>query len=597
MKNTQIRTRITDFLFDSIEDPRIERYMRKMERKAAWLHKKYHGRTNYLKKLELFIEFLEDLFQVLELFGEDKVSLYFNMQSDLYMYDEKIKALKLHYQERRINAYNLIYFYRFVLAKVSKKKQKEFLRARRVSKYRYWLLSMFDKEGVVSEKEDDLMNLLEEPAYDNWTLYSSNVQTRLTLRFSGKNLSINRAAELLEKLRGKKRYVLNDLIDKKYRTAASVVTQEWNSIVKYQLICSEHRGYKHPYSENLAEYEIDEASMMRLINYLNELFPKITHRFHAMHAQSFGKKSIPMCDSDLPVGKVRKNFKFIDALDWYYKGMKSVDPQLARLIMKYFYNGQIDVYSRKGKDSNSYSVVSDGGKHFGFAILDLHKGMTFMEFLQNELAHEGGHLGHGELNKHQPVVYRDLSPPIGETAAFFYDRVCIDYYIQSLSTESERLGALHFLLDGLLGKIFYQTMLFNFGVELHQAVKEKKFLSTIEMVKIMKKHLEIYYGPAVRVTENDAFSTLAIIPRNLFYECSYTFAGIFHLIQFVRWKQDKSYYGKIKKSFSAGSSDDAAGIMKLSGINIDNPKLFDTAIGYIVSMLDEFETLMLLHKK
>ena len=143
-----------------------------------------------------------------------------------------------------------------------------------------------------------------------------------------------------------------------------------------------------------------------------------------------------------------------------------------------------------------------------------------------------------------------------------------------------------------MASIFRQVACFNFELQLHRRIRAEGQLSRGEIAKLLRKHLESYLGPAVRITDDDGyfFVTWSHI-RRFFYVYSYAYGQLISRALFENWKADKSYAKKIEQFLSAGCSISPENIFKRAGIDTSNTKFFEAGLRSIEKDIDKLEKL------
>jgi oligoendopeptidase F len=209
------------------------------------------------------------------------------------------------------------------------------------------------------------------------------------------------------------------------------------------------------------------------------------------------------------------------------------------------------------------------------------------------LAHEMGHGIHTELSSTQSVLYKGYSLAVAETASTFFEEVVFDDIFETLSGK-EKIVALHDKINDSVSTIFRQIACFNFELALHNAIREKGFVSKEDISELLNEHMKSYLGPVMKMDERDGYFFVQWSHiRNHFYVYTYAFGEIVSKALYARYKKDPSFVKSIKRFLSAGSSKSPYQIFKDIGIDISNPKFFLDGLKEIESDIDRLEKLIL----
>src|SRR5699024_10877190 len=132
------------------------------------------------------------------------------------------------------------------------------------------------------------------------------------------------------------------------------------------------------------------------------------------------------------------------------------------IIKEAFNNRWIDVLENVGKRSGAYSSGTYATNPY---IL-----MNWQDNVNNmfTLTHELGHSVHSYYTKNnQPYLYSYYSISVAEVELTTYEALLIDYLLNNLTDEKERLYVLIFFLEGFRATVFRQTMFAEFEHHIH----------------------------------------------------------------------------------------------------------------------------------
>lgn len=571
-------------LYKSDSDPQIERDMKAIEKAFATFEKKYRG-TNFTSTALKLKAALDDSAELDKLLNGWKLLRYFSMRKDIDAENAVARAKAAHYDQRTTVARNKATFFRLELGKIPSFKQKQYLKDALLKDYRYLLKVIFDHaKHFLSEKEEQLANLLSQPAYSMWVDGQDKYLSSLTVQSKGKAISIGEATNIVHELPLNERHALHAEINKAMKEAGHYAEGEINAVYNFKKVMDELRGHKKPYSATVLSYENDEKTIEDMVALITKSF-KISHRFYKLQAKLLGLKKMTLADRGVKLGKIQKKFEFSSALELVKNAFGQVDEKYSRFLHSFAENGQLDVSPKKGKTGGAY--CSGGGDLPTFILLNHTDSVNGVE----TLAHEMGHAFHTELSKVQPHYYREYSFASAEVASTFFEQLVIDRLEKELS-KKEYAILLHKKIQGDISTIFRQIAFFNFELELHQRIRKEGELSKEEMAKLMSKHLKSYLGPSVEVSTDDGYSFVYIGHfRRFFYVYSYAFGQLVSRAMYERWKEDKSYIKKIEQFLSAGGSDSPENVFKSIGIDVSNPKFFQAGLKAIEKDIDKLEKL------
>ncbi len=574
-------------MYSSPEDPKIIQDVEKIEKAHNSFAKKYQNKK--------FLTDIKTLKQALDeheaLFAIPNPLMYLYLLRDIQSGNEKASALQNQLSERLTKASNQIVFFRLSLGTLPAKEQKAVLKNPLLSKYHYFLKLIFDASRYqLSEAEEKIINLKEQPASILWNEGQSKLVSKQTVNFNNKDISLAEAVGLLRNLPKKKRDELNNKISLCLKNISAFAESELNAVIINKKIDDELRGYKNPYSATILEYQNSEKSIEQLVASVTNAFP-VAHKFLKLKARLLDQKTLSYGDRLASVGTNKKEISFDQAVEIIKKSFAEVNPKYTEIFERYLKNKQIDVFPRVGKKGGAYCWTNVNLPTYVLLNYtnDSNSIMT--------LAHEMGHAIHGELSKSQVAIYQGHTISVAEVASTLFENFAFEEMFKTLS-DKEKIIALHDRINDDISTIFRQIACFNFEVELHNTIREKGALSAREISLLMNKHMSAYLGSVVKFTEDDGYFFVQWSHlRRFFYVYSYAYGQLISKALYKKYTEDKSYLTKIETFLSAGESMSPEDIFKKIGIDTTKPDFFDDGLKQIEKDIERLEILVKNSKK
>ncbi len=574
-------------MYSSPEDLKIIKDVKKIEEAHILFAKKYQNKKflTDIKTLKQALDEYESLCAI------PNPLIYLYLLRDIQSGNEKAEALQNQLSERLTKASNQILFFRLALGSLPVKEQKEILGNSSVSKYHYFLKLIFDASLYqLSEAEEKIINLKEQPASILWNEGQSKLVSKQTINFNNKDISLAEAIGLLRSLPKKKRDELHNKVSLCLKNISAFAESELNAVIINKKIDDELRGYKKPYSATVLGYQNSEKSVEQLVDSVTSAFP-IAHKFLKLKARLLDQKTLSYGDRMASVGTNKKEISFDQAVEIIKKSFTSVNPKYTEIFERYLKNKQIDVLPRVGKKGGAYCWSNVNLPTYVLLnhTNDTNSVMTF--------AHEMGHAIHGELSKSQPVIYQGHTISVAEVASTLFENFAFEEIFKTLS-DKEKIVALHDRINDDISTIFRQIACFNFEVELHNTIREKGALSAREIALLMNKHMSAYLGSAVKFTEDDGYFFVQWSHlRRFFYVYSYAYGQLISKALYKKYTEDKSYLTKIEAFLSAGESMSPEDIFKQIGIDTTKPSFFTDGLKQIEKDIERLEMLVKNSKK
>lgn len=437
---------------------------------------------------------------------------------------------------------------------------------------------------MLSEKEENIINLLSQSAYSSWVNGQEKLLFSKTVEHKGKQIPLSEAKESIPELPKKERKELHKKVYSIYKEVSHFAESEMNAIVNFKKVVDEKRGYTKPYTSILLDNENDEKSIEALAEIVTKNF-SVGHKFYKLHAKLLKEKTLHLSDVRVQIGKIKQEFTYEKSVEIIRNGFKKVDNVYVNYFDEFLARGQIDVYPRKGKWSGGYCWKI--GNNPTFILLNHANNIHSVE----TLAHEMGHAFHNELSQIQQPRYQGHPSSTAEVASTFFEQV-INSELEELLSEKEKVILLHNNINRDIQTIFIQIACFNFETELHQKIKEEGTLSKEKISKLMVKHMSACRGKSVEMSELDGYHFVSWPHiRMFFYTYTYAFGHLISKVMYEKWKQDPSFESKVRAFLSSGNSMSPTDIFKKMGIDITNPAFFETGLKAIEADIKKLEKL------
>ena len=576
-------------LFNSDNDLRMRKERQIILRKSYAFINKWKKRSDYLKNPETLLKALKEYENWKKSYASGgREGYYFWLRTKQ---DENNPLLKAKYEKIKnfyIKIDNDIQFFILNIAKIPAKFQKKFLNYSKLSNYKHFLERLFTQgKYFLSDLEEKILNLTEPTSYSNWEKLTSGFLAKEQAKVTSENGKFENKtfSQLLglinnknKKVRDSAAQALNQILAK-YTDLAEA---EINSILAHKKTIDELRGFTRPDSSRHIKDDIETKIVDLLVKVVSENFV-ISRRYYRLKAKLLGVKKLKYHERNLECGKIDKKYTYSESINLVLRVFKNLDFKFYKILDQFIKNGQIDVFSRKGKRSGAFCVHFLVGQPT-YVFLNhtdkLHDVLT--------IAHEMGHAINNELMREkQGAVYFDTLTSTAEVASTFMEDFVLNEVIQRVDDE-QKLSILMSKLNSDISSIFRQVAFYKFEQELHKTFREEGYLSYKEIGNIFKKHMLDYMGNYVEQSPGSENWWVYVGHfRLFFYVYSYA-SGLLiskSLQNLVR--QDRHFIEKIKEFLSIGTSDSPKNVFKRLGVDITDRKLWDKGIKEVEDLLQK----------
>lgn len=554
---------------------------------------KWKERDDYLKDPKVLKEALDEYEALMARWGNDGTAGYYiHLKETLNQGDPEVKAQYNKIDEFGKKLTNEIQFFEIRIAKIPVEDQKRFLNDESLATYKHFVERLFaESKYLLSEAEEKIMNLKQSVAHGNWVKMTESFLTkeeREVLNDEGKmelmpfTKIIGRIDNKDKEKRDSAAAALNDI----FRKYVEVGEHELNSVLANKKINDELRGYERPDSSRHLADDMDAEVVDALVQSVTSKFD-IAERFYKLKAKLLGLEKLAYHERNLQYGKVEKEYKYEEGLELVYKVLNELDPEFGDILKGFNDQSLIDVFPKKGKDSGAYCAYN------------LITQPTYMKLNHNNklndvltLAHETGHGINDELMKKKQNALSFRTPTsTAEVASTFMEDFVLAEILKDADDEL-RLGILMMKLNDDVSTIIRQIACYNLETDLHNAYREKGYLSKENIGEIFLKNMKAYMGDAVLYeggAENWWLYWSHI--RYFFYVYSYSSGLLISKALQNAVKDDKSMISKVKEFLAAGTSDSPKNIFMKMGIDITDKTFWDKGMDEIEALLKETEEL------
>lgn len=294
-------------------------------------------------------------------------------------------------------------------------------------------------------EQEALINDLAVDGYHSWGRLRASLAGRMTVPFeeNGKTvqISVPQAGNRMQTADREARKTLFGRVQEAWAKEAELIAAAMNHLGGFRLALYKHRGWesilKEPLENNrmteqtlTAMWDVIEAHKEHLLAYLNR------------KARLVGVEKLEWQDYNAPIGNDARKWGYDEAADFILDHFGRFSPHMAEFARQAFDERWIEVEDR--------STKAGGG--FCTTFIESKQSRIFMTFAGNAhnvrtLAHELGHAYHNVVLRDLPLMARQYSMNVAETASTFCEMMIADATVQQARTVDEKIA----LLDDKIG--------------------------------------------------------------------------------------------------------------------------------------------------
>lgn len=371
-----------------------------------------------------------------------------------------------------------------------------------------------------------------------------------------------------------------------YRQFANTLAATFENNIRQACFYSRVRRYPSTRAYYLAENEIPEKVYDNLIESVHSHMD-LLHRYVATRKKLMGLDEIHMYDLYVPlVQESDRAYPYEEAKELITEALEPLGSEYVETVKNGFESRWIDVYENQGKRSGGYSNCVYGVHPYVLLSYD----DTLSSVLT--VAHEMGHSMHSWYsNGNQPYTYAGYKIFVAEVASTCNEALLLRYLAGKAKSREEKRYIINQFLERFRLVMFRQTMFAEFELEAHRLAWEGTPLTKDVLCDIYHRLNEQYFGTEMTV-DSDIDYEWERIPH--FYRPFYVYQYATGFAAAVAVSSrilngDKQVLEGYFKFLKGGSSMTPIELLKLCGIDMEQPQVVEEAMKVFEDLLDEFE--------
>lgn len=374
-----------------------------------------------------------------------------------------------------------------------------------------------------------------------------------------------------------------------YKQFSNTLAGLYDGQVKQQIFYAKARKYESTLEAAVDANHVPSRVYYNLIDTVNKNMDKM-HRYVKIRKKCLGVDELHMYDIYTPmIADAAKKIPFDEAKETVLKALAPLGEEYVAKVKEGFENRWIDVYENEGKRSGAYSA----GVYGVHPYVLLNQNDTLDNMFT--LAHEMGHAMHSYYsNETQPYIYSGYKIFVAEVASTCNEVLLMEYLLANTTDKKERAYLLNHYLDSFKGTVYRQTMFAEYEMRTNKMVEDGESLNAENLCALYKELNEKYYGPDM-VTDEEITYEWARIPHFYYDFYVYQYATGFSAavaIAHAILKEGALAVARYKKFLSGGCSQSPVELLKIAGVNMEEPTPVQEALNVFGEVLDEIETLI-----
>ena len=450
------------------------------------------------------------------------------------------------------------------------------------------------KDHILSDKEEELLSSLGKSLNnsEDTASYLRNSDMKFGIIKDSDNndvelSNINFSKYIMDNNREVRKSAFYTLY-KEYENLQNTFASSYSGKVNTDNVLALRRGFKDARDAALFDSNIDNKVYDNLIDVLHKNL-YIMDDYYALKKEVMGLDEIHIYDiySSL-VPESNKNYTFEEAKDIVMNALSILGDSYITDLSKAFDEKWIDVMPSHGKKGGAYSW----GSYTTNPYLLLNFNGKFDDV--STLAHELGHSMHSYYsNKNNPYVYHQYKIFVAEVASQVNELILARYLINHTDDKNEKLSIIDSLMELFKGSIVRQTMFAEFEYLTHKKEQEGTVLTSEFLSNEYYKLYEKYSGHNM-TSDKEIRYEWEKIPHFYYNFYVYQYATGLAAASYIAeniMNGDKEALNNYLKFLTLGGSMDPIDELKVAGVDMNNPKVIQSAMDTFKGLIEEFKNI------
>ena len=373
-----------------------------------------------------------------------------------------------------------------------------------------------------------------------------------------------------------------------YEQFSNTLAAAFSSNVKQAVFYAKAKKYASSREYYLADNEVPELVYDNLVKAVRENIVKL-HEYTRVRKDVLGVDELHMYDLYVPLTEdYEKTYTYKEAQELILKALKPLGEEYLNLLRTGFENRWIDVYENEGKRSGAYSNSAYGVHPYVLMSFDgtLNSVLT--------LAHEMGHSIHSWYsNANQSYTYAGYRIFVAEVASTCNEILLLNYMINEAKDRKEKFYLVNQLAERFRTTLFRQALFAEFEWETYKLSWNGTPLTKDLLCGLYHELNSEYYGKET-VIDSDIDHEWERIPHFYMQFYVYQYATGFSAAMAIARRilagdpETKEGYFRFLKG---GCSRTPVELLKLVGLDMEEPEVVNEAMKVFKDLLDEMEEL------
>ena len=573
-------------LYNSIDDPALERDKEKVITLAREFAETYKGRVEKLSAEE-HADALESYEEIAELAG--KIGSFAHLIWSTNTEDPALGKLLQEARELGSEISQTLVFYSVEWLKVSDERANELIMSDELSRWKHYLTtSRLYKPHTLSEEAEKVMSAKSVTSRSAWNRYFDETLGAARFELDGESLTEQQVLSKLHNPDRELRERAHQSLTNTFRDHSRTLTYVFNTILSDKHTNDKLRGYDSWISSRHLANEIDHDTVNSLVDSVTGRYD-LVQRYYRLKRELLEIDTLYDYDRYAPLAKTTKQISWEQAREDVLEAYGSFHPRMKSIAGEFFDKSWIDAAIKPGKRGGAYSASTVTSVH-PYVFMNFDGQLRDVQ----TLAHELGHGVHQYLSRKQGELQSSTPLTTAETASVFGEMLVFNRLMESLDDPKEQLALLTSKIDDTIATVFRQISMNRFEDKIHTARRNKGEQTTEQFSELWYETQHALYGDSVEITDEYRL-WWCYIPHFLHtpgYVYAYAFGELLVLALYDAYQNGQEGFSEAYfELLEAGGSDWPHNIVGKMGIDIRDSSFWNRGLSLFEDMVTRAENL------
>jgi oligoendopeptidase F len=572
-------------LYLSGDDPRIDADVQEAEAAAEAFRNRYHRKVAELSAAEL-AEAIEERERIESI--TTRAVYYAHLLFATDTADPARGALVARLTEKGAALDTQLLFFGLEIAELDDEQAEALLAEDELEKWRHWLRSLRKfRPYLLSEPEEKIFTEKSVSGVSAWGRLYEELLSALRVELNGATISLEEALAKLYSADRDERRQAAEAVTESLSPGLRTRTFVFNTIVLDKSIDDRLRGYETWISSRNLRNDTTDEAVQALIDATVARYD-VPQRYYKLKAKLLGLDRITFYDRFAPIAEDPTKVSWDEARDVVLAAYNDFSPDAGEIMERFFRDSWIDAPVRENKRTGAFCATSVPGVH----------PYILMNFTGDRrsiltLAHELGHGLHGSLAQPLGLFNADTPLTTAETASVFGEALTFKRLLALEDDPRKRLNLLAGRIEDSIATVFRQVAMNRFEDAVHTERRERGELAPDRLEELW---IDTQTAMFKDVVDLDGYSKWwSYIPHFLStpgYVYAYAYGFLFALAIFRKYEEEgDSMVEPYFEVLRAGGSKPPEELAEIVGLDLTDPKIWESGIDALATELDEAEAL------